>query len=321
MPKNPGRPDRKYFVGLPIPSAAAMVAGVIYFDGRPIHWWVFSALWLGLLGLLSFLMVSTWRYPSFKDLSLTQPRSPLTFVVLGILICGIAFFSQPVLLLLSGSYVLSGIVIRIGGVIRRRLRPGSGNPEPQAGAERPTEAEHRLDSSRLDKVTDRPLVALVGGETLLAKEVRAVLEESKPSPRVQLISATADGSTLLGADEDEPLMMTPLNAQSLKGAKVVVPGRLACVQPQDFEDQPSRRTRADRSGRGARGAAAGPPARSFGRTCGRGTRLAGVHSSDRASRGYRVGLVALPNRAGGHDPAQRRARIRAGQRTGATRFG
>lgn len=77
-----------------------------------------------------------------------------------------------------------------------------------------------MDSSRLHKVTDRPLVALVGGETLLAKEVRAVLEESKPSPRVQLISATADGSTLLGADEDEPLVMTPLNAQSLEGAKV-----------------------------------------------------------------------------------------------------
>jgi CDP-diacylglycerol--serine O-phosphatidyltransferase len=144
VPANPGRPDRKYFVGLPIPSAAALVVGVIYFDGRPIHWWVFSAMWLGLLGLLSFLMVSTWRYPSFKDLSLTQPRSPLTFVVVGILICGIAFFSQPVLLFLSGSYALSGIVIRIGGAVRRRLRPGPGNPEPQPGAERPTEAEHPI---------------------------------------------------------------------------------------------------------------------------------------------------------------------------------
>ena len=76
----------------------------------------------------------------------------------------------------------------------------------------------------MDKVTDRPLVALVGGETLLAKEVRAVLEESKPAPRVQLISATADGSTLLALVEDqvedEPVVMTPLNAQSLAGAKV-----------------------------------------------------------------------------------------------------
>ena len=30
IPKNPGRPDRKYFVGLPIPAAAGMVAAVVY---------------------------------------------------------------------------------------------------------------------------------------------------------------------------------------------------------------------------------------------------------------------------------------------------
>ena len=30
IPKNPGRPDRKYFVGLPIPAAAAMVAAVVF---------------------------------------------------------------------------------------------------------------------------------------------------------------------------------------------------------------------------------------------------------------------------------------------------
>ncbi len=56
----------------------------------------------------------------------------------------IFFYSQPVLLLLSGSYVMSGIVIRIGGAIRRRLRPGTRNPEPNAGGERPTGAEHPI---------------------------------------------------------------------------------------------------------------------------------------------------------------------------------
>ena len=36
IPKNPGRPNRKYFVGLPIPGAAGMVAAVVYaFDGEP----------------------------------------------------------------------------------------------------------------------------------------------------------------------------------------------------------------------------------------------------------------------------------------------
>src|SRR5262249_22464819 len=87
VPKNPGRPDRKYFVGLPIPAAASAVASIVYAtSGSPIHWWVVSAAWLALIGLLSFLMVSTWRYPSFKDLSLTRPRSPLTIILLGSLI-------------------------------------------------------------------------------------------------------------------------------------------------------------------------------------------------------------------------------------------
>jgi CDP-diacylglycerol--serine O-phosphatidyltransferase len=135
VPKNPGRADRKYFVGMPIPAAAAMVASVVYafVDGGPLDWWVFSAAWLALLGLLSFLMVSTWRYPSFKDLSLLRPRSPLTFVVLSVLIYLIWDLSQPMLLGISACYVLSGIVIRAGGIVRRRFRSPQREPEHQVG--------------------------------------------------------------------------------------------------------------------------------------------------------------------------------------------
>lgn len=134
VPKNPGRPDRKYFVGLPIPSAAAVVASVVYAaGGAPLQWWGFSAAWLVLVGLLAFLMVSTWRYPSFKDLSLTRPRSPLTIILLASLIYMTWFYSQPVLLAISVCYVSSGIIIRLGGIVRRRLRPAPRAPEHQVG--------------------------------------------------------------------------------------------------------------------------------------------------------------------------------------------
>jgi len=139
VPKNPGRADRKYFVGMPIPAAAAMVASVVYAfaDNRPLESWIFSAVWLALLGLLAFLMISTWRYPSFKDLNLVRPRSPLTFVVLSILIYLVWDLSQPMLLGMSVCYALSGIVIRGGGIIRRRLRPArpqtDNHPEHQVG--------------------------------------------------------------------------------------------------------------------------------------------------------------------------------------------
>jgi CDP-diacylglycerol--serine O-phosphatidyltransferase len=134
MPKNPGRPDRKYFVGLAIPSGAAVVASIVYAcDGVPLRLWTLSAGWLALLALLSFLMVSTWRYPSFKDLSLTRPRSPLTIILLGAVIFLIWRFPQPALLAMSVTYMLSGIVIRIGGITRRRFKPPPPEPEHQVG--------------------------------------------------------------------------------------------------------------------------------------------------------------------------------------------
>ena len=100
---------------------------------NPLRAWIWSVAWLALLALLSFLMVSTWRYPSFKDLSLTRPRSPLTFIFMGAVIFLIWSFSQPALLAMSVSYMLSGIVIRIGGITRRRLKPPPPEPEHQVG--------------------------------------------------------------------------------------------------------------------------------------------------------------------------------------------
>ena len=123
VPKNPGKPDRKYFVGLPIPAPAALVAAVVFaFGGQPLAWWPLSVAWLALLLLLGFLMVCTWRYYSFKGINLNKPYTPLLFVLLGGLIYGIWNWPQPVLLALASAYVSSGILIRIGGIVRRRLR-------------------------------------------------------------------------------------------------------------------------------------------------------------------------------------------------------
>jgi CDP-diacylglycerol--serine O-phosphatidyltransferase len=135
QPRNPGKPNRKYFVGLPIPAAAGMVAAVVYaLDSYPITDIVPAILWLMLLGLLSFLMISTWRYWSFKDLNLLRPRTPLILVVMGMVIYGIVYWSQPVLVILASIYVGSGIAIRLGGIIRRRFpHAPKVNPETQIG--------------------------------------------------------------------------------------------------------------------------------------------------------------------------------------------
>jgi CDP-diacylglycerol--serine O-phosphatidyltransferase len=135
MPKNPGRPDRKYFVGMPIPAGAGFVAAVVYAEAAPLRSFSLSVGWLILVGLVALLMVSNWRYPSFKQVNPSKPRSPLLVLIVGSAAILIWLWSQPVLLILATSYVLSGILIRIGGVIRRRrrTRPPARLPEHQIG--------------------------------------------------------------------------------------------------------------------------------------------------------------------------------------------
>jgi CDP-diacylglycerol--serine O-phosphatidyltransferase len=125
-PSNPGRPGKKYFVGLPIPAAAGMVAAVVYAaDSEPLTQWPFTVGLSILLALLAFLMVSAWRYRSFKDFNLLRPQSPLSVVQLGILIFLILNYSKIVLLVMAVTYVGSGIVVRLGGLAKRYLRPSS----------------------------------------------------------------------------------------------------------------------------------------------------------------------------------------------------
>jgi CDP-diacylglycerol--serine O-phosphatidyltransferase len=132
IPKNPGRPDRKYFVGLPIPAAAGMVCAVVYAaDGEPLTWWPLSIAWLVLLLLLGLLMVSTWRYYSFKGINLNKPYTPLIVILVAALIYATWNWPQPVLLALAISYVGGGILIRIGGIFRRRIRPTPPHPSEQ----------------------------------------------------------------------------------------------------------------------------------------------------------------------------------------------
>jgi aspartate-semialdehyde dehydrogenase len=66
----------------------------------------------------------------------------------------------------------------------------------------------------------RARVALVGGDSLLGKELRELLEHGKPAPHIELISAAAENAAMLGADDEEVLALVPLTAESLTGSKV-----------------------------------------------------------------------------------------------------
>jgi CDP-diacylglycerol---serine O-phosphatidyltransferase len=128
QPSNPGRPGKKYFVGMPIPAGAGVIAAVVHFSGgEPITSWWTAMTWLLLLVAAAYLMVSTWRFYSFKDIDL-QMRQPFRLIVLfGLLFAGLWVFSRPLLFVLALTYMFSGVFWRLQWILRRK-----GPPQPPA---------------------------------------------------------------------------------------------------------------------------------------------------------------------------------------------
>lgn len=127
QPRNPGRPDRKYFVGMPIPAAAGLLAATVHFFGAyPIEAWWVAILWLVLVGLCGFLMVSTWRFWSGKEINLTKSH-PFQLLLLISIVLYVSFrYSQGVLFSVALMYMFSGIWARaVYSWQRRRRRPGA----------------------------------------------------------------------------------------------------------------------------------------------------------------------------------------------------
>ena len=124
QPSNPGRPGKKYFVGMPIPAGAGVVAAVVHFQsGAPLESWYTAITWLAMVAAVGYLMVSTWRFYSFKEIDF-RSRHPFRLVILlGALFAGIWFFSKPVLFGVALLYTFSGVFWRLQWMFRRRNQP------------------------------------------------------------------------------------------------------------------------------------------------------------------------------------------------------
>ena len=127
QPRNPGRPGRKYFVGMPIPAAAGLLAATVhFFYAYPVTAWWVSIMWLVLVGMAGFLMVSTWRFWSAKEINLSRQHPFQLLVLLAVVVYIALRYSNVVLFLAALAYMFSGIWARgvYGWSRRRRRRPG-----------------------------------------------------------------------------------------------------------------------------------------------------------------------------------------------------
>ena len=124
QPSNPGRPGKKYFVGMPIPAGAGVIAAVVHFvSGVPLGSWYTAMTWLAMVAAVGYLMVSTWRFYSFKDIDFGSRRPFRLIILFAALIAAIWFFSKPVLFAVALLYTFSGVFWRLQWIFRRRRQP------------------------------------------------------------------------------------------------------------------------------------------------------------------------------------------------------
>jgi CDP-diacylglycerol--serine O-phosphatidyltransferase len=123
-PKNPGRPGRKYFVGMPIPAGAGVLAAVVhFFRGSPINDARMSILWLGLIAGTGYLMVSSWRFWSGKEINLGDRHPFRMILILAVVGALLVMESEWMLLVIALGYLVSGVLARLAyswGRQRRR---------------------------------------------------------------------------------------------------------------------------------------------------------------------------------------------------------
>lgn len=131
--KPPEAGVKRYFVGLPIPAAAGMVAAVVHFFRQPILLVGSALLWYLLILAAAFLMISTVRYYSFKEIDLKKRRPRVVFFATAMVIALIVLYSEVVLLAMASIYVSSGPIAKLVQTVRRFLPSRVPPSEPAHG--------------------------------------------------------------------------------------------------------------------------------------------------------------------------------------------
>jgi len=117
----------KYFIGMPTPAAAGVVAAIIHGFKVPLHDYRWSIAWFVLLFALGALMTSTIRYYSFKDLPLTRKQPSLAVIVLLMLIAVTWVYSEVALVMFACTYAATGVALHFVRFFRHRFAPRPAN--------------------------------------------------------------------------------------------------------------------------------------------------------------------------------------------------
>ena len=111
----------KYFIGMPTPAAAGVIAATVHAFPAPLQDDRWSIAWICITLALAALMTSTIRFYSFKDIPWTRKQPSLAVVLLALLCAAIWRWSESVLFLMASSYAIIGVTLHVVRFARHRL--------------------------------------------------------------------------------------------------------------------------------------------------------------------------------------------------------
>jgi CDP-diacylglycerol--serine O-phosphatidyltransferase len=122
--------DKRYFVGLASPAAAAIPAATVFYfpDGLAQRPEAFLALIMMVVPAL--LMVSTIRFRSFKTLDLRAKRQYTVLIAMAAFLALVVAYPHEVLLLMAYAYLLSGFIELAISKVRHREEMPQEQPKP-----------------------------------------------------------------------------------------------------------------------------------------------------------------------------------------------
>lgn len=131
--------ESKYFTGLPIPAAAAVVATLVVFDHHILRMGaeVKPLLILIMTLVLAFLMVSTIKYRSFKDIRFRDGHhfNYLVWLILALML--VVAWPQVMLFMVFAAYAISGPAEKGITLLSKAMGRRSGTEQPAAETKEP----------------------------------------------------------------------------------------------------------------------------------------------------------------------------------------
>lgn len=134
--------DSRYFVGLPVPAAAGTICSILFFapdnhtGSEAVRVWMQVLVATALL-LIGALMVSTFRYASFKKFDLRKRWSFRALIPFAAIVLVILFIPRAVFLTIAVIYTLSGplswLVSRLRGARPENPEDTAPPPIPETG--------------------------------------------------------------------------------------------------------------------------------------------------------------------------------------------